>query len=260
MLDSNPRFCHTSFPMASQTRSFVFRNRRWFLLALAAVVLLGFAHSANSGADSLPLLLKVYFPGFGIAFWNHACLGLAAALIGIGAFWRTWGSAYLGTNVVQDRKMHTDRLVGDGPYRLTRNPLYLGNMFMVLGLGILLNLSAFLVLVVGMWILVRLFIRDEEAGFEESGGESYRAYRAAVPRLLPALRPRISPAGERPRWLQGFCGESLLWTLTVMTTGFAVTLNHAWFGRYLLWAFVITLPLFIWARRHTKKQAATERA
>lgn len=241
--------------MENSRRDFFFRNRRWLLLLLFLPVFILFAPFRDPTAERLSRFLYSYAPGAGHATWRHAVFALAAALTGLGSFWRTWGSAYLGTNVVQDRRMHTDRLVGDGPYRRTRNPLYFGNMFMVLGLGLLLRPLLYAILVVGMWILVRLFIRDEEAGLEASGGESYRAYRAAVPRMLPALRPRIPAAGARPRWMQGFCGESFLWMMTAVMAGTAVTLNRAWLGKYLFWGVVIVLPLFLWARRTTKKQA-----
>ncbi len=243
--------------MDSTPRGFFFRNRRWFLLVLAVVVFLGFRPSfSHPTAEQSARLLETYAGGPVLAFWRHAVYGLAAVLIGLGALWRTWGSAYLGTNVVQDRRMHTDRLVGDGPYRRTRNPLYFGNMLMVLGLGLLLSPLPYAIFVVGMWILVRLFIRDEEAGLEASGGESYRAYRAAVPRMLPSWRPRIPAAGAQPRWLQGFCGEALLWMLAIIVAGMAISLDPAWLRAHLLWGLVIAFPLFFWARRSSKKQAA----
>jgi Na+-transporting methylmalonyl-CoA/oxaloacetate decarboxylase gamma subunit len=161
----------------------------------------------------------------------------------------------LGTNVVLDERLHTERLVRDGPFRHTRNPLYLGNLLMVLGLGIMVSALACLIVVLGMWILLRVFIRDEEAGLEETQGESYRAYRAAVPRLFPALRARIPAVGVRARWLQGICGESFPWMFAVATAGLAVTLDPAWFRQRLLWGILIAVPLLAWARWHTRKQA-----
>ncbi|MDE3136050.1 MAG: isoprenylcysteine carboxylmethyltransferase family protein [Acidobacteriota bacterium] len=208
-------------------------------------------------AEWLARLLHGYAASVSLDVWRHAVYSLAAVLITLGAVWRTWGSAYLGTNVVQDRKMHTDRLVGDGPYRRTRNPLYLGNLFLVLGLGLLLGPLAYVILVVGMWVLVRLFIRDEEAGLEASSGESYRAYLSAVPRIFPSWRPRIPAGGAKPRWVQGFCGESFLWMLAIVTAGSGISLNPAWLQHRLLWGFLIALPLFVWARRGSRKQAVT---
>jgi len=256
MLDSACLFCQTVAAMESPRRDFYFRNRRWLLLLLLLIVFGGFAPFREPSAEWLARLLDGYAGGPSLDFWRHAVYGLAAAFIALGALWRTWGSSYLGTNVVQDRQMHTDRLVGDGPYRRTRNPLYFGNMLMVLGLGFLLSPMALAILFVGMWILVRLFIRDEEAGFEESGGESYRAYRSAVPRMFPSWRARIPAAGARPRWLQGFCGEALLWMLAIYVAAMAATLNPVWLHDRLLWGLAIAIPLFIWARYRTKKQAS----
>jgi protein-S-isoprenylcysteine O-methyltransferase Ste14 len=238
-----------------------FRNRRWFLLLLGLASFAAYRLVPRPTVGAwLAHYLNARVGGPGLTFWGHSVAGLAATLLGLGALWRTWGSAYLGAHVVQDKEMHTNRLVGDGPYRHTRNPLYFGNMLMVLGLGLLFGPVACLVLVVGMWILIHLFIRDEEAGLEQSRGESYRAYCAAVPRLVPAWRPRIPAAGARAHWLQGICGEGMLWMLTILTTGLAITLNPEWFRQGLLWGVVIAAPVFIWARRHGKVQAASESA
>jgi protein-S-isoprenylcysteine O-methyltransferase Ste14 len=240
--------------MSDTRRDFFFRNRRWLLLLLFIPVLF-LARFRDPSAERLAHYLGGY-GGWSLDTWRQVVYGLASVLIGLGGIWRTWGSAYLGTNVVQDRQMHTDRLVGDGPYRYTRNPLYLGNMFLVLGLGLLLAPLAYAVLVVGMWVLVRLFIRDEEAGLEATGGDSYRAYFAAVPRMFPSWRARIPAAGAKPRWLQGFCGESFLWVLAIAVAGRGLSLDPAWFGHALLWGMVIAFPLFVWARRSSKKRSA----
>ena len=254
-LDQARLFCQTTAAMDTAPRGFFFRNRRWLLLLLTLVVFLGFRPAfSDPTAERLARLLETYAGGLTLAFWRHAVYGLAAVLIGLGALWRTWGSAYLGTNVVQDRQMHTNRLVADGPYRRTRNPLYFGNMLIMLGLGLLISPLPFAILVFGMWVLVRLFIRDEEAGLEQSGGDSYRAYRAAVPRMFPAWRARIPAAGAKPRKLQGFCGEAVLWALTILVAAKAVTLTPGFQGRA-LWVFVIAILLLIWARRSSKKHA-----
>ncbi len=241
--------------MESARRDFFFRNRRWFLLALFVLVFFGMGFVSAPVGERLAHFFASHVPGTSLALWRHAAYAVSAALVALGAFWRTWGTSYLTTSVVQDRQMHTDRLLADGPYRYSRNPLYFGNILFSIGIGMLLVPIACLVLIIGMWILVRLFIRDEEAGLEATKAESYRAYRAAVPRLFPAFRARIPAAGARPRWLQGFCGEALLWALAVAETGMAVTLDPAWLHDRLLWAFVIALGLYLWARSSTRKPA-----
>ena len=50
-----------------------------------------------------------------------------ALLVFLGAGLQTWGAAYLRTEVVHDTAQHSQALVADGPFRYTRNPLYLAN-------------------------------------------------------------------------------------------------------------------------------------
>ena len=52
-------------------------------------------------------------------------LSLALLLTALGAFFRIWGSAYVGAAIVNSSTMRSDRMLADGPYRRTRNPLYL---------------------------------------------------------------------------------------------------------------------------------------
>lgn len=239
--------------MENGPSDFYFRNRRWLLLILALVVCALLPVSRQSTGQGIARILYRFAGGTGQEFWTRASYVMAAVWIGLGALWRTWGSAYLGTNVVRDKQLHSKRLVADGPFRQSRNPLYFGNMLIAIGLAIVVNPVAGAVLVIGMWILVRLFIRDEEAGFERSQGDAYRAYRSALPRLVPSRWARIPAAGARPRWVQGFCGESWWWMFCVLTAGFAVTLNFQWYETGLLWGVLISLPLAVWAKRSSRR-------
>ena len=117
---------------------------------------------------------------------------IAAALI------RTWATAYLNSEVMVDMQMHTTRLVADGPYRYVRNPLYFGNILLGIGFGLMASRIGFVILVGGMIFFDYRLILREEGGLLASQGESYRAYWAAVPRLLPALRPKLPSAGHAP--------------------------------------------------------------
>jgi hypothetical protein len=70
-------------------------------------------------------------------------------------------------------------------------------------------------------------IGREEAELLASQGETYRAYLAAVPRLWPALRPRLPASGRAPRWGQAFVGEIFFWLIFLGMALFAATLK-AW--------------------------------
>jgi protein-S-isoprenylcysteine O-methyltransferase Ste14 len=233
--------------MAIPRGDFFFRHRRWFLAGVYAVAFLAFGFQQPT-AVALAKFFSRHTGAMSFDLWLHTLFGLAAVFVGLGALWRTWGAAYLGAGVVQDKRLHSDRLVGDGPYRLVRNPLYFGNMLFTLGFGLYASPPGCVLLVIGMWAVLRLIIRDEEEAFLETKGATYRAYLATVPRLFPAFRPRIPPGEAKAHWVQGSCGESYLWLLTFSSAALAVTLDQAWYHERLAWGLVAVLPFFLWAR------------
>ena len=54
-------------------------------------------------------------------------------------------------------------------------------------------------------------ILGEEAFLREKLGEAYAAYCAQVPRLLPALRPRVAGSGARAQWGRAALAEVFMW-------------------------------------------------
>ena len=80
------------------------------------------------------------------------------------------------------------RFVAVGPYRLVRNPMYLGVASIVLGEAILLRSPSLLVYLAALAAAWHLFvILWEEPSLERTFGDEYRAYRARVPRWLPRM-------------------------------------------------------------------------
>ncbi|HEY7981455.1 MAG TPA: isoprenylcysteine carboxylmethyltransferase family protein [Candidatus Eremiobacteraceae bacterium] len=146
----------------------------------------------------------------------HAGAWIAASLCFLGFFIRWWGSSYLTSGVVWSRDVVTGGVEVAGPFRYVRNPLYLGNLFIALGIG-LAGPPAVTVLVVAFNIAyVFRLISVEEAFLAQAHGSSYRAYRSAVPRLLPRWRPATASPAERPSAIiDGFLGE-------LFTLGFAL--------------------------------------
>lgn len=76
-------------------------------------------------------------------------------------------------------------LVVDGPFRVTRNPIYLGMVLFLFGVAMLLG-SVTPILVVPLFALVidRRFVRMEEAMLAKAFGPSYDAYKDRVRRWL----------------------------------------------------------------------------
>ncbi len=149
----------------------------------------------------------------------------AALLLVLAAFIRTWASSYLQAGVVYAAEVKTASLVADGPYRMVRNPLYFANVLMVIAMGAMMSRTGFLVAVLAMLVFSYRLILREEAELQASQGEEYEGYRKAVPRLWPALRPRIASAGRQARWADGFKAESWYWGFAAALVAFALTLK-----------------------------------
>jgi len=77
------------------------------------------------------------------------------------------------------------RLVAEGPYRLSRNPMYVGVLALYLGLCLLTNLAwALLFGLLPLAALVLWIVPSEERYLERRFGDDYREYRRSVRRWL----------------------------------------------------------------------------
>jgi protein-S-isoprenylcysteine O-methyltransferase Ste14 len=153
----------------------------------------------------------------GAAFNVVLIAGIVCA--GVGAWLRTWGSASISVDVMRDREMRSDSVVASGPYRYVRNPLYVGVWVFTLALALLMPLSGAIFTLVLQAVFELRLILGEEAFLRERLGEAYGAYCARVPRLVPALRPRVPASGGQRRWVQAVVAEIFMWG---MTASFAI--------------------------------------
>jgi protein-S-isoprenylcysteine O-methyltransferase Ste14 len=206
---------------------FEFRARFWII---GGCFWLGFTLYATRDMN-FALAVARWLAGAGsahVSTYSRAILGCGTALAATAALIRSWAGAYLHSSVVYDVKLHSDRLTADGPYRYVRNPLYLGTVLLALGLGTMACRLGFAVIVAGIPVIVYRLILREEACLLASQGESYREYLRAVPRLIPALHPRV-PVGEaRPDWVDGFTGEAFMWGMALGMAAFTLTLRQAY--------------------------------
>ena len=139
----------------------------YFVVALGVMALLDFA------VPLLPIIARPYrYAGFAII-----ALGLVPAL------WAALLFRRAGTGIVPFSP--ATALVVRGPYRFTRNPMYLGLSMTLLGAAILMgSLTPFLVVPAFMALITDRFIAPEEAMLERAFGASYLAYKAKVRRWL----------------------------------------------------------------------------
>ncbi|MGA3328335.1 MAG: isoprenylcysteine carboxylmethyltransferase family protein [Terriglobia bacterium] len=217
---------------------FEFRHRFWFICLTYFVGFGCYSFDHLNATDVLALwIFSRSDPHLKSLVARQAiqCLFvLSAVLITAAAGIRTWGGAYLRSEVVHDGAVRTERLVADGPYRHLRNPLYFGNMLLAAGMAMLASRTGSVVIILGNLFIVLRLIGREEAAMVQSQGEAYKAFVAAVPRLWPSLRPRLPASGTQPRWLQAFLGEAWMWTFALNGFLFAWKLDfHLYYT--LLW-------------------------
>ena len=157
----------------------------------------------------LPVMVAVVFPRWILLNaadldtrwpWTIAAVPprtLGALLMLAGAGLVTWcitlfASVGRGTLAPWDP---TSRLVAVGPYRYTRNPMITGVAATLVGEALLTGSR-----LIGLWALAVItinhlyFILSEEPGLEQRFGESYVAYKRAVPRWIS-----LSSRAERQR-------------------------------------------------------------
>ena len=154
---------------------------------------------------------------------------LAALVLALAALLRTWASSYLRAGVVYATEVKTESLVAAGPYRRVRNPLYLASILLALGMGAVMSRAGFLLAVVAMTLFCYRLILREESELAVTHGAAYQQYRRAVPRLWPALQPRIASAGQPAQWSAGFKAEFWCWGFAAAVAALAATLSVVWF-------------------------------
>ena len=136
------------------------------------------------------LLIMVLFarPTLGSLLGGFCVVALGEAL-------RFWGVSIAGSETRTTGGVGGTYLITNGPFAYVRNPLYLGNIVMYTGLGIM-SLALFpwmLIIAIG-WFFFQysLIITNEEEYLAGRFGEAYERYRGAVRRFVPRLTPYVS--------------------------------------------------------------------
>jgi protein-S-isoprenylcysteine O-methyltransferase Ste14 len=123
--------------------------------------------------------------------------------LGLLLFLGGWAMRVWAQQHVCYRLKTTKALNTAGPYAAVRNPIYLGDTLLVLGLVVLSEL-VWLVPLTGLWCLevYALVVRHEERQLRAKYGADYRAYQATVRRWLPRVTPAWAVDRRRAPILQ----------------------------------------------------------
>jgi protein-S-isoprenylcysteine O-methyltransferase Ste14 len=145
---------------------------------------------------------------------RNLAVGIVISVLGLAL--RSWAAGHL-------RK--EKELAVSGPYRYTRNPLYLGTMIVGAGLAVAAR-SWWVVALIGAYFAVfyPAIVREERDRMRALFPEAYKAYEKAVPLLVP-IPGRTGPGNGarfdgalflRNRELRAILATSAFWSLLVL--------------------------------------------
>jgi steroid 5-alpha reductase family enzyme len=132
-------------------------------------------------------------------------------LVGVGAVGRAWCSLYIAG-------YKTSTLVTEGPYSISRNPLYLFSLIGLVGVGLCSEtLLIPAILAMGFALYYPAVIRQEEKKLLRLHAEAFQEYMATTPRFLPKLSNLREPAQYvvNPRVFRKHIFESMLFVWVV---------------------------------------------
>jgi hypothetical protein len=135
---------------------------------------------------SIPLLLLC-------SNMNDRSFQWGAVLMVLGEMIRFWALGFMEKKGKQ--------LAMSGPYAFVRNPLYVGNFFLGLGVTVIVwNWIILVLFLVGFLGIYAGTIRGEEKHLQEMFGPTFVDYCKHVPAFIPRLSPYDAPAKDAFLW------------------------------------------------------------
>lgn len=128
-------------------------------------------------------------------------LGLLIAVCG--ELIRLWAVSWAGSETRTTGKVGGTYLVINGPYAHVRNPLYVGNILIYFGLGIMsFALFPYLQIIALAFFVFQYYeiIKEEEGFLREKFGNDFDEYYKNVPRIFPRLTPYKKEGVEQPEY------------------------------------------------------------
>ena len=127
-----------------------------------------------------PLAIELRIPA-PLRYWIGGAIA-AGAFLGLGA-WAVIVMRRAGQTVNPWKP--TEDILAHGPYRFTRNPMYLQMVIICVGFAVLLaNIWILILLPLCVYVLQQFAILPEEAYLERKFGETYLGYKQKVRRWL----------------------------------------------------------------------------
>ncbi len=159
-----------------------FKYRSYFFVPILLFLIIFTKPQMSFGSKIADLFFDVF--GFILAL-----LGFYVRVLVIG--YKKPGTSGRGTNI------DVKEVVTDGMYQVCRNPLYLANFLMWLGLAVMWWEIYFFAVIVGFFAVEYFFIiKAEESYLSDKFGAVYDDYKKSVPAFFPRIKNFRKP--ERP--------------------------------------------------------------
>ena len=124
---------------------------------------------------------------------NARSFFLGTILVILGELIRLWALGFV--------EKKGKKLAMSGPYAFVRNPLYVGNFFLGLGVAVIVwNWVILVFFLAGFLGIYTGTIRGEEKHLQEMFGKPYEDYCRNVPSFLPRLTPYAAPEKDAFLW------------------------------------------------------------
>ena len=228
--------------------NFVFRFRNVLFPAVLLALFLAFRPQYLGGSERLDYLLDA--------------IGLAVAASGQLLRILVIGSVYI-IRGGRNRRVYAKDLVTEGFFAHSRNPLYLGNLMVLLGLFLIYH-SPWVYTLGGVFFVLSYagIVAAEEAYLRRKFGPGYDAYMRAVPRWLPRFRGlRQSLSGVRFNWrrvvLKEYTSTYTWMAIAVVLLATETLVHHSYQERStylnLLWVCLALLTVGWGVARYLKK-------
>lgn len=150
--------------------NFFFKHRNWLFIVFYAALFLPSPHLFSDAWDGWSIVL-----GLIITTKGQLIRGL------------TIGLAYI-VRGGKEGKPYADGLVTEGIFRHCRNPLYVGNILMLLGVGILANSLYYIAIMIPLFLFIyQAIVLAEEDFLRKKFGPGFDAYCQDVNRWWPSI-------------------------------------------------------------------------
>ena len=201
-------------------------------------------HSRNFLFPVFYVMLFIPSPPIFHNYITAIITGLLIAIMGEGIRGLTIGLVYI-IRAGRQRRIYAEGLFTSGLYAHCRNPLYIGNIMILLGLGVVANSLLFLLLFVPLFIfLYQSIVIAEEDFLQRKFGDAYVAYQKSANRWFPKMKGLPATIREMDfKWKRVFIEEynsTYIWT-----TGAVLLIMKNYFQHEGKDTFTESIPFFL---------------